>query len=82
MRSLQTEPIHPATGEPTNAARGDRVAAALADYSRYTRETDPATIVQDFLTDTLHYAHQQNLDTEALLRRASSMFEVERQAES
>lgn len=76
------EPIHPTTGEPTNEARAARVEAAMRNYTKahYGRYEDDATIVQDFITDLLHWLAQQETTSfppRKFAERAIEMFEEE-----
>jgi hypothetical protein len=61
------EPRHPATDEPSNAARAARVAAFVREYTAlcYGASGEAvSTIVQDLVTDLLHWMYQQLRDTD------------------
>lgn len=85
--SEPAEPVHPATGEPTNEARSNRVFTAISSYAQknYGLKADREdydTVLQDFLTDVLHFAQEQGIDPEDVTRRALDMFRQELEAES
>jgi hypothetical protein len=57
--------------EPTNAERAARVAAALQQYTaaHYALPEERATVVQDFITDVLHWwSEYDDLDPERVAR--------------
>lgn len=66
--AIHEEPTHPATGEPSNEARAARMHTYLSEYASLhygdIEGEEIPTIVQDFITDALHWAvyHQQRQD--------------------
>jgi len=90
-RAEQREPQHPRTGEPTNAARAARVDAALRAYAAEwygdVEGEDLQTIVQDFMTDVLHWgartaaAEGQPFDGGDVAARAARMTDEEQEQE-
>ena len=77
---------HPLTEEPLNTTRADRVAEFIDKYRMdifglpADRE-DHSTVVQDFLTDVFHWAHQNGVDPEEVSTYALRMFSEEVQLE-
>lgn len=70
------EKLHPQTGEPTNEARAERVAAFIAAYRReHLPDEDVSTVLSDFVTDVCHWAakHAPDVDMGASLLNSESM---------